>query len=615
MAPPKKKLKPQPARKSPVERRPWSNHPAWVILSWVACLLPLVALCHLETSFGIEWMNHTWLSGYFGEYMRTHWSLPVMVNGDRVVGTPQPIFYGFLLYPVIGLPASVLGANIAIRLVCAAVFIFQGRELMKAGEAITGNRFLAFCITTLVSFGTYPLTNLYNRAAITEFVAVCLLVSVACMWTRLVFGAAKENRRTLAVKMGIAFGLAAGSHPITAVLGTAVLLVLAALTAFVVEDRRQLSRSIAPGVLVAFVLLAPWIYVAVRYAKDTEIAKPYRLMLLSESIDSPKMRFWPLPRDMRTDDTPFEKISTPYLDGQMNVALLVFTGILAFEALRRSRSRQWRSWKMLAAAGCTFAAFVFFTVASISEATLPLAVKIFYYIQFAYRLITYCDLFLLLTSLLLLASLGRKLVNVRWPLAVCLSACIALSTAGLFVKFEHVAAAETQGIVPGSEYRSDRNALLKVPATFYWTIDYSITKGMTPEPAVTSVPKQFVGFPVGTNEHFGDVLKSTVQLTAETMLTTNAVLFPWSRIAVNGSDVPATQALATRVTTFAVMAGPGNAVVEHRVSPDLIWLNLRRISLLSLFLCILWAIRSAVWSPRIHAEAVRVPALQKTTID
>jgi hypothetical protein len=254
-------------------------------------------------------------------------------------------------------------------------------------------------------------------------------------------------------------------------------------------------------------------------------------------------------------------------------------------------------------------------VASISVTTLPLAVKLFYPIQFAYRLITYCDLFLLLTSLLLLASLGPKAVIVRWPLAVCLCACISLNTAGLFVKFGHVAAAETQGIVHGSGYTSDRNDLVKIPAVFYWTFDYSIAKGMTPEPAVTSIPKQNIGFPVGTNEHFGEVLKSTVQLPAETMLTTNAEVFPWSRIAVNGSDVPATQTLATRLTTFGVMGGPGSTAVEYRVSPDLIWLNLRRISLLSLFLWILWAIRSAVRSPGIHAEAAHIPALQKTTID
>src|SRR5438105_2590883 len=64
--------------------------------------------------------NDQWFVAYFGEYFRQHLHLPAVFNSAAAVGMPQPIFYGAVFYPVLGLISAVTGAALALRIAIGA---------------------------------------------------------------------------------------------------------------------------------------------------------------------------------------------------------------------------------------------------------------------------------------------------------------------------------------------------------------------------------------------------------------------------------------------------------------------------------------------------------------
>jgi hypothetical protein len=59
------------------------------VLILVACLLPVIPLASVDTLFYVDWINHLWLSEYFGAYFRSHLSFPLIVNTNTEVGLPH----------------------------------------------------------------------------------------------------------------------------------------------------------------------------------------------------------------------------------------------------------------------------------------------------------------------------------------------------------------------------------------------------------------------------------------------------------------------------------------------------------------------------------------------
>src|SRR5687768_8623901 len=73
----------------------------------LALAIPVLLLFDLTANFYYDWHNHQWLVGYFGEYFRRHWAMPETLSVAGAIGMPQPVFYGFLLYPCLGLISAV----------------------------------------------------------------------------------------------------------------------------------------------------------------------------------------------------------------------------------------------------------------------------------------------------------------------------------------------------------------------------------------------------------------------------------------------------------------------------------------------------------------------------
>src|ERR1041385_792891 len=98
----------------------WSNafsrisDSAWICL---IALAPLIVLTVPGREYGVDWQSHRWFAGYFAEYFKQHHAFPDVINTEELSGMPIPIFYGFLLYPVLGLISVVTGSAVALRMV------------------------------------------------------------------------------------------------------------------------------------------------------------------------------------------------------------------------------------------------------------------------------------------------------------------------------------------------------------------------------------------------------------------------------------------------------------------------------------------------------------------
>ncbi|MGH7997708.1 MAG: hypothetical protein ACREFX_15285, partial [Opitutaceae bacterium] len=141
----------------------------------VAIAAPMAWLFDLHGRFYFDWDHSMWLVGYVGEYWRVHGALPMVLNSGSGVGSPLPIFYGFLLYPLLAPLAAWLGAALAVRIGIAALLLLQFHALVSAGRKVWGRSPLVFATACTVLWSVYEMTDLYNRSDLPEYFATGFL--------------------------------------------------------------------------------------------------------------------------------------------------------------------------------------------------------------------------------------------------------------------------------------------------------------------------------------------------------------------------------------------------------------------------------------------------------
>jgi hypothetical protein len=569
---------------------PWTQRQQWTVLAYLFGLLPICLLWHGNNAFFSDWNNHLWGIGYYGEYFRRHWTFPLTLNTHETAGMPYPVFYGYLFYPAAGLISSVTGSSFALRLVCSLGFLFQVWQVNKTLGIIAGNRFVACVITTLVSFATYPLTNLYNRAAITEFIAASLIVSVSMMWLRIIQMQDPSRRRRLIFRAFLALAFALGTHPITAILGGGMVLLLIIAALPFRHHSRDLWKTLVAACGLIAIVMAPWAYAVAQYGSKVQLSQVTRgwVYVFATTIDSLMVRFSPIPSDPRMGTPVFAKWGTPYLDTQINFALLILALYLLYRAVALSGLQGLRRVYFPLGA---LAGFALVCITSVSEQFwlwVPDSLK---FIQFSYRLVTYADLFLLFAVLLLLTRV-RKLVNSPdHGLTAVLTICLALSIVSVTVKMTHAYRAEEPNTLGGSGWPdTNRKALLSLPSTFYGVAGYAMNIGSagtlpSGKPAIPAF------FPLGTGDRFGDVLPLSISSNPSGLIQTNVQIFPWNHVAWNGHEIPFEKTFTTPDLTTVIAVQPGAGKLEYIFRPDPIWLVLH---FLSLWTAALWTVAACL---------------------
>jgi hypothetical protein len=565
----------------------WTQRRHWTVLAYLGALLPLCLLWHGNNAFYLDWKNHLWGIGYYGEYFRRHWTFPITLNTEQIAGLPYPIFYGYLFYPAAGLISAFTGCSFALRFICSLVFLLQVRQVNRTAEAIAGNRLVAGVVTVLVSFATYPLTNLYNRTAIPEFIAASLVVSVCAMWLRIVQMDDPHRRRRLTFVAALTLAFAMGTHPITAILGGSMvgLLILSYRGSY---NGHDLRKNLGAAAALIAVVMAPWIYAVACFGNKVQLSGGW-IYVFSNSVDRFITRFSLLPWDPRTGHPELNQLGTSYLDAQINLAMLILAIYLLYRASTQTGIKESQPFRLALGA---LAGFAFVCFASLSEwfwSLLPNSLK---FIQFAYRLVTYADLFLFFAVLFLLAGIRRTVTVPDRPLLAVLAVCLLLSTASVGVKLIHAHRVEEPNLLAGSEWNDEkRDALRALPASFYGVNGYAVKSA-----ARGAVPpgKDLVAasFPIGAQERFGEVLPLPIYSNPSGIIRTNVQIFPWNHLIWNGREIPLEE-IATNKDLITILSGqPGAGTLEYVLRPDPIWLVLR---FLSLWTAVLWAAALPAW--------------------
>jgi hypothetical protein len=330
------------AERQMLKKRTHGTHVVECLITVVAIGLPSRYLWPLRANFAPDWYNHKWAIGYFGEYFRQHGVFPDVLHTTQWGGNPAPVFYGNLAYPLLGLLSSLLTPGIVIRLAAVLLLAAQYYCVAKALRQLEAPRWLANLVACLVIWATYPLTNLFNRNALLEFFATSLLVCALCHAILLIHAPSGTEERRYASRMMLYLVISAGTHPITAMFGIPFFCLVGAVLLTSLRKNaarmRSVLRALMPGLIAAILCLAAWVYATGQFANELNIrsAQP-SVLFLPDSWDSWESRFYPIPLDRRVQaGTVLSEIWVPYLDAQINTALLIlffavsFTAILSF---------------------------------------------------------------------------------------------------------------------------------------------------------------------------------------------------------------------------------------------------------------------------------------------
>jgi hypothetical protein len=543
---------------------------AWL---WLIALAPLILLFLPGHEFGIDWASHAWLTSYFGEFFRHHFSFPEVLNTNQLSGMPQPVFYGFLLYPILGVMSAVTGAEMAIRLAVLAVLLLQSRQVFRLVLQISNDRALSLVTTAVTCWSTYALTNLYNRGALNELFAVALLTSAVCAFTRFILLAPEQRNPVVLLNGFLFFVLAAGAHPITALFGGLFLAFVVAALFLIARERMRMMRWFTLGVIGSALILSPWIYVVLNFNGSLTVSEKWaKIAYFTKNIDSVSSRLMPFPYDARmAGNAQLPRYMSPYLDAQITSGLLILAMVLTACASGKHRENFRNNPRGAGIVALSWMMFLLLFALSVAP-SLGLAMpSIFKNLQFAYRLVSYLNLCLLVIIIAALATIpasveGFMSRNVRKWL---LSGTLAVAIFGLVIKLNHAAGVVTTTARSTSESASDR--ALQLPDNFYGWEAYAITGGSTG----TLSPDAAILMKVGKQSAFGEVPSVTVQLARAQNVLIHVQPFPWNRLLIDGKPVAIeTSRRLTSGTIVSLTAGTHEIGYHWRPAATWSWLNI-----------------------------------------
>jgi len=549
----------------------------WIALFvvFVVCI-PLFAPDHLF--FG-DWPNHLAMIGYAGESLKAHATLPATFDTNDTIGRATPLFYGSLFLPPLGALSALFGPRAALALAAAAMLFLQFASVRVLARDVARDEGIANALATIVTWAIYPLTDLYNRAAIPEFFAITTLQAGSCLWAYYARDPARRPRASLAA--GLLVTLGAGIHPPTALFGGLTFLAIwAASLWWSPEPRRVLRRSLALSAAGAGVL-SPWLYVVGKFRGQLQVVHANAaLQFFSTCVDTVATRLSLLPTPGEGEELRW--VTTPHLDAQVSLPLLAALSLLGVLAVASRRSEAEDREVRRALAVAAFCAAVTLALFRLSTSLSPwsLLPKSFVIVQFNYRLVPFVNMAALaaLTGVLAALTRGDGQLAIARTLLV---AALVVAAVGVAFKLPRCLAGGSPADAAVTDYANP-------PRDWYYgTNDYAAPDAFAK--LDRAAPKQAVKLTVGGANGFGVVAPAHVHAGARTPLTTNVQAFPWNVLTVDGEPVPHEATLADGFK-LAAWVGPGDHEIGYQFHPDRAWSALHAMSLV---LLLLWAGASA----------------------
>lgn len=588
------------------------------ILGFIICLAPCLPLFWPHQIFSLDWLNHLWSIEYFSQYFSAQGRFPIMFDTNPVLGIPIPIFYAYHFYSISGWFSQFLGSGYFLILMLFGLYLLQFNLIYKTLTTYFAESRWAFSISLLSLWAIYPMTNIYHRGAITEFVGVSFLICSVCALLMLI---RKHESSKAAVTdyiwPGFYYGLAAVSHSLTAIYGGGLLFILT--LALLLTKKRIWLVIFSLGNAVALLgLLSPWLYAVFTLAKDFHFVKSNPLVVIP-GIDSLWQRISPTAFEWRsTLEGAGDLITFPYVDTQMNTPVFLVASFLSYVIFKGRKENPLTDYGIVGW-GCFFLSLLLIFVSSFQ----PLA-NIFNPLlgnmQFAYRLVNYINILALASIILWLGELFsvslasprlekrfvplfNQILLVAGVLSFCgltskmnhiypIRAPSSLETVQKFMK-KYTAPKEkpTEYWFPG--YENVRGNAINLSPGYYGHPEYSLEKGfnqnLNAQEQLSSVKWVYLTAENGSN--FGKVQEQEIQLAEQSIVVSNIQAFPWNRLVINGEVLDPSRTLVrsslqsiteikehSATVGLSVSLAPGKYRIGYECTPDLIWKNLIKLS-------------------------------------
>src|SRR5262249_49154719 len=154
--------------------------------------------------------------------------------------------------------SSILGSGLAIRCFAVGTLVLQFFVVFRSLTAVCIQRNTALTVATLLVWGTYSLTNLYNRSALTEFFSLSLLTcSISTLLVLFLKVDEEEIKLSSWLQPGFFYALAAVTHPLTAAFGGLFMIAIGMGAVAVTRSWKLLLFGVANGVAIS-IILSPW---------------------------------------------------------------------------------------------------------------------------------------------------------------------------------------------------------------------------------------------------------------------------------------------------------------------------------------------------------------------
>lgn len=542
------------------------------LLFCFAVLFPLSLLFYGGTTgFTSDWYNSIWMIGYQRYGLLANYSFSPVFNTSDLIGNSQPLFYGYILYPVLGLLSVPFGPHLTLRAVviavCSLEFFLVYQTVRTACASLRENKAIAFAVAVLFTWSIYPLTNLYTRSALPEFFGGKFLVCALCTLYGMIQAKDLDRKKLWAWGFAVSLSFCLGTHPITAFLGSYMVGILF----FSMKKEKTDWIFFMVAGAVAVVVLSPWLVALAYFSKDLSIAHSLGEPSLHGGIDEWWIRLFPLPLDMRAifGGT---SIPTPYLDAQINLPLLILSLGLAVWTKKHTKKAFWGIFSLFC--------FVFFV--SIGWIPTSVARSILGKIQILYRWSAFQNIILLFLVVYLVTDLQLS-EKTKGALRTLFTVLLTVSFCGVLLRLVHAAPITLEGAKFGYSKLLQEEDFRKIPTSFYSIGDYLVRKGYEPYDGRKERPLQNVKFEVGTGSHFGEVYPIFLDKKSPAGYCTQVLVFPWNQLKVDGVIVPSDQIrLASDKVAF-YDEGEGKRV-EYVFAPPLSWKIARTASFLTLFL-------------------------------
>ncbi len=586
----------------------------WQIVVGILCILfPLFPLASLHSGFYVDWYNHVWLMGYYGQYFSVHHNMPSVLNTYEVSLLAYPLFYGYLFHALGGLISIFTGANLAVRLLFLFLWALKFGLVYQITKKLSEDKTMGIVLGCLVCWEIYPLTNLYNRSALTEAFAAGLVTCIFCSALLMIFESKLQLKIFYVLLTGLMIALST-EHPITLLssvpfLGIMILAIVVPWIRSHKSDWLFFFTSFVAMIFFVLLVLSPWLYTTLSFMDQLHISNSNSptFHFFAEDIDNIFTRFAPFPLDSRslTNGT---SLNTPFLDAQMNVPLLLF--LIAFGWKSRANQSSMSATKQYNRIGrvlfwAALALFGLATVMSLSDYVYR-QIPFLKIIQFPFRIITYQNIAVLaiVFSLLML----QRHFESRDMRLIVITLCLTLAGTGVLVKISHAMpirdskilaqfADQEQsffGSIADRNYElnpSDKSAFLSLPHTMLRPSVAAFTMVFNQNTRI-GASHPFLAFSVDKGDNFGVPLAKEVNLPTVTWVKTNVSSAPWVEMLLDGQRFPDLD-VSGRTGFIFIKVPPGKHTIEARFSPPMIFTWLIRIRSIAL---ILWGGAVLSWA-------------------